>query len=67
MTEQTNRLAYSVDAAAAQSNLCKDKIYQAIREGKLRAVKAGRRTIIPADALRQFIDSLPPLQLPPAA
>lgn len=67
MSEMTNRIAYSVDEAATQSNLCRDKIYRAIREGNLRAVKAGRRTIIPAESLRQFIENLPPLQLPPAA
>ncbi len=66
MDEIPSRLAYSVDAAAAQSNLCRDKIYQAIRSGQLEAKKAGRRTLIPADALRRFIDSLPALQLPPA-
>jgi excisionase family DNA binding protein len=58
------RMAFSVEAAAAETNLCRDKIYAAIRDGKLKAKKAGRRTLIPADALRQFIDDLPPLKLP---
>lgn len=33
--------------------------YQAIREGKLVARKSGRRTIILADDLRAFLETLP--------
>ena len=61
------KLAFSIDEAAVRANIGRDGIYQAIRDKRLDAKKAGRRTLIPADALRRFIENLPPLQLPPAA
>ena len=46
--------------------LGRDRIYNAIRDGDLVAKKFGRRTLITADALRRFLDGLPPLRLPSA-
>jgi excisionase family DNA binding protein len=43
----------------------RDGIYEAIREGRLEARKFGRRTLITDEALERFLNSLPPLQLPP--
>ena len=63
----TTKLAYSVEEAAWQANIGRDGIYQAIRQKRLDAKKVGRRTLIPADALRRFIENLPPLRLPSAA
>lgn len=57
------RLALSIDEAAKQANVCRDKIYAAIRSGKITARKAGRRTLILADDLRKYLESLPPLTL----
>ena len=57
------RLAFSVDEAGLRTTLGRDKIYEAIKEGRLEAKKAGRRTLITADALRRFLDSLPLLEL----
>jgi excisionase family DNA binding protein len=67
MSDVTEKLAFSIDEAAVRANIGRDGIYQAIREKRLDAKKAGRRTLITAEALRRFIDNLPPLQLPPAA
>jgi len=53
------RLGYSPDEAAKVSGGGRTKIYQAIKEGKLRARKFGRRTIITADDLKAFLESLP--------
>jgi excisionase family DNA binding protein len=61
------RMAYSIDEVAVQANIGRDKIYAAIRDGQLEAKKAGRRTLVMADALRRYLDALPSLQLPPAA
>jgi excisionase family DNA binding protein len=67
MDNKYSRLAFSIDEAALQANVCRDTIYAAIRDGQLEAKKAGRRTLIMADALRRYLDTLPTLRLPPAA
>ena len=67
MSDEIEKLAFSVDEAAFRANIGRDDIYQAIREKRLDARKAGRRTLIPADALRRFVENLPRLHLPPAA
>lgn len=67
MSAPLEKMAFTVNEAAMRVNLGRDSIYNAIRERKLAAVKAGRRTLITAEALKIYLDSLPPLQLPPAA
>jgi excisionase family DNA binding protein len=64
---QRHRMALSVAEAAVEAGIGRDGIYQAIRDHRLAAVKYGRRTLITHDALRRFLNGLPPLQLPPAA
>lgn len=48
-------IAYSIAAACAASSLGRTRLYQLISEGKLEARKIGRRTLIPAEALRALI------------
>lgn len=67
MSDKFEKMAFSVDEAAMRAGLGRDSIYAALRNGQLKGVKAGRRTLVTADALRQFLDRLPPLQLPTAA
>jgi excisionase family DNA binding protein len=67
MDDKIQKMAFSVDEAAMRAGLGRDAIYSAVREGKLEAKKMGRRTLVTADALRRYLDSLPSLQLPPAA
>ena len=57
------RLAYSIKEVADAAGCGRDKVYDAIRNGRLRAHKWGSRTIVPADEARRFIDSLPLLEL----
>ena len=64
---QRLRMALSVAEAAVEAGVGRDQVYSAIREGRLQARKWGRRTLITTDALRRFLDGLPPLELPPAA
>jgi excisionase family DNA binding protein len=64
---QRRRIALSVAEAAVEAGVGRDQVYAAIREGRLEARKWGRRTIITYEALRRFLDGLPPLQLPPTA
>lgn len=66
MTDDLKKLAYSVDEAAALAGIGRDAVYGAVRAGKLTAKKLGKRTLITSAALAQFLDSLPPLTLPPA-
>jgi excisionase family DNA binding protein len=70
MTRQRSepeRAAYGVTEVAVLAGVGRDQVYAAIRDGQLDATKWGRRTIVPADALRRFLADLPPLRLPPAA
>ena len=66
MSDNIEKMAYSIDETADQAGLCRDSIYQAIRDGKLEARKAGRRTLVTAEALRRYLDNLPTLEPPPA-
>lgn len=52
-------LAYTIDDAVSASGIGRTKLYDAIRVGKLRARKCGRRTIIIDEDLRSFLRALP--------
>jgi len=49
----------SPEAAAKASSLGRTKIFRAIKDGRLRARKDGRRTIVLPDDLAKFLHSLP--------
>lgn len=51
-------LLYSVDEAAAALRLSKSVLYELIRSGQLRTVKAGRRRLVPVGALEEYVASL---------
>ena len=53
-------LAVTVKEAARISGKGRTKIYEALREGKLHAVKDGERTLIIFPSLRAYVASLPP-------
>lgn len=55
MQNVPEKLAYSVKEACAVSSLSRTTIYTHIAEGRLRAVKVGGRTVIPAESLRALI------------
>lgn len=59
------KMAHSIESASAAADVGRDKIYEAIRTGQLRAKKFGRRTIITDEDLRTFIHNLPALELRP--
>jgi excisionase family DNA binding protein len=56
---------YSVDSAAAYTGESTWTIKNELRKGTLRAVKAGRRTLIVADSVHARAASLPPAKFLP--
>lgn len=54
-----SQIAYTIENAAEVANIGKTKLYQALNSGVLEGRKVGRRTLIPHDALRRWVDSLP--------
>lgn len=65
MNHRNLPIALSIDEAAQQANVCRDKVYEAIRRGELKARKAGRRTLILRADLESFLADLPKLELRP--
>ena len=51
--------AYSIAEAARMIGLGRTSIYAAISAGKLKTRKAGRRTLVEATALQDFLENLP--------
>ena len=49
------KIAYSIREACHASSLGRSTIYSHIAAGRLRAVRIGGRTIIPAEALHSLI------------
>ncbi len=55
MAEQ---LLYDVDDAMRATRIGRTKLYELMADGTITSVKVGRRRMIPAQALRDFIDRL---------
>jgi hypothetical protein len=55
-------LAFSVAEACSAARIGRTSLYEAIRCGKLRAVKHVNRTLILAKDLRRYLDSLPAVE-----
>ena len=51
-------LLYRVDEAAVALRLSRSVLYELIRTGQLRTVKARRRRLVPVAALAEYVDSL---------
>jgi excisionase family DNA binding protein len=51
-------LAYTIDDVVKYTRVGRTKVFEAIREGKLRAVKNGKRTLVLSDDLYQWLGSL---------
>ena len=52
------RLAFSVEEAARALGIGRTQLYYEIREGRLRAVKCGRRTLIRRSDAEAWLDLL---------
>lgn len=56
--DANEKLAYSIAELRAIVSLGRSHIYEEIRAGTLRTVKAGRRTLVLADDLRAWLRSM---------
>lgn len=52
-------LSYTVQSACLVSGVGRTRMYELIASGTIRAMKAGRRTLICAESLRSFVENLP--------
>ena len=52
-------MLYPIPAAAARLGISRSRIYIELSAGRLRAVKAGRRTLIAGEELSRWIAALP--------
>ena len=59
MSDNPPRLAYSVSEAYRALGIGRTRFYELIAEGKIQARRCGGRTLIPADALADFLARLP--------
>lgn len=56
-------IAVTLDRAVGQSGIGRSKIYEAIRKGTLPARKSGSRTLILYADLKQYLESLPVVEV----
>ena len=63
VSQTTPKRAYSIKSAAEVIGAGRDRVYDAIRSGQLRARKFGRRTLILDEDLSAFLKALPDLEL----
>jgi excisionase family DNA binding protein len=55
----TEKHALTIQEACSHSGIGKTKLYEAINSGRLKARKAGKRTLILSDDLREYLSALP--------
>lgn len=60
-------LLFSIRDVTDTLNCSRAQVNRLLATGKIRAVKLGSRTLIPADSLRQFVEGLPPASIRAAA
>ena len=53
------KLAYSVPEAAQMIGLGRTKMFELIATGEVASIKVGRRTLVPIESLRNFVENLP--------
>ncbi len=56
---EPGKLAYGIKEVGRVINTGQSTVYEYIKEGRIRAVKHGRRTLILAEDLQRYLNSLP--------
>ena len=51
------RLCYSVDDAATLMSVGKRSLYREIASGRIKVVKMGKRTLVPAGAIQDWMEA----------
>jgi excisionase family DNA binding protein len=52
------RLAFSIDELAKSAGVGRTTLYEEIKAGRLQRVKCGKRTLIPVDEARSWLERL---------
>lgn len=60
--EPTDPLFVTIDGATKIAAIGRTRLYELINSGHIRAKKLGARTLVEADSLRTFMNSLPDFQ-----
>jgi hypothetical protein len=55
----TETIAYTIPGAVKATGLTRTRLYNLMGEGLIEAIKCGRRTLIRAESLRNYIEALP--------
>jgi len=56
--QDVQRVALSIPEFCAAVGIGRSRVYEEIKEGRLRVLKCGRRTLIAKDAVQQWLDRL---------
>ena len=56
------KLAYSIDETVKILPIGKTKLYEEIKKGRMKASKFGTRTLIPAEAIKAWLNALPSME-----
>ena len=65
--QKPEKIAGTIRELSKRVGICVENLYEEIRQGRLKARKFGRRTIILEEDARAFLANLPALELPPAS
>lgn len=55
MSVNTSRIAYNIEQAMEALDLSRQSIYDEINEGRLRTFRVGRRRLVSAEALTDYV------------
>jgi len=59
IAQSSEKIAFTITEAIAASGIGRTTIYELMKTGALPARKLGRKTLIPAEALRNLLSQLP--------
>ena len=57
--QEVTPILYTIPAVTKSYGFCRSRIYDLLGDGTLEAVKVGRRTLVKAESLKRYIDTLP--------